>query len=74
MINPDSAQPIPLRKADRSLSAGDVVLVDSGGGGGYGDPLSRDPEAVETDLRRGYISIEAAQKIYGSPPKKETLS
>ena len=74
MINPDSAQPIPLRKADRSLSAGDVVLVDSGGGGGYGDPHSRDPEAVETDLRRGYISIEAAQKIYGSPPKKETLS
>ena len=30
------------------------------GGGGWGDPLERDPEAVAADLREGYISAEAA--------------
>ena len=35
------------------------------GGGGYGDPLDRDPEAVKYDVRNGFISFEAAREIYG---------
>ena len=30
----------------------------TGGGGGYGDPAERDPEAVRLDLREGYVSEE----------------
>ncbi len=36
-----------------------------GGGGGWGDPLERDPEAVLDDVLDGYVSVEAARKDYG---------
>ena len=39
--------------------------MDAAGGGGYGDPLERDLERVETDVREGYVSLEAAEKDYG---------
>jgi N-methylhydantoinase B len=35
------------------------------GGGGYGDPFLRDPEAVKQDVLLGLVSIENAQKEYG---------
>jgi N-methylhydantoinase B len=44
---------------------GDVIEFHSAGGGGYGDPLLRDPEAVEADVRNEYISIEKAREDYG---------
>ena len=37
----------------------------SGGGGGYGDPLEREPERVVDDVLDGYISVEAAERDYG---------
>ena len=47
------------------LNAGDRVRIWTGGGGGYGDPKDRDPERVLTDVKRGYVSAEAARDIYG---------
>jgi N-methylhydantoinase B len=44
---------------------GDVIQFDSAGGGGYGDPLQRDPQAVEVDVINGYVSIEKAREDYG---------
>ena len=44
---------------------GDVIEFDSAGGGGYGDPLQRDPLAVEADVVNGYVSIEKALENYG---------
>jgi N-methylhydantoinase B len=35
------------------------------GGGGYGDPFERDPDAVLRDVLNGYVSIEAAARDYG---------
>ena len=43
----------------------DVFDVSWQGGGGWGDPLDRDIEAVARDVARGAVSIEAARKIYG---------
>ena len=40
-------------------------MVRSAGGGGYGDPLERDPERVALDVREGYVSAEAARLVYG---------
>jgi len=37
----------------------------SSGGGGYGDPLARDPGAVARDVRDGIVSRDAAERIYG---------
>jgi N-methylhydantoinase B len=41
------------------------VTIEAPGGGGYGDPLERDPEMVETDVADGYVTIEAAKGEYG---------
>ncbi len=37
----------------------------SGGGGGFGNPLKRDSTKVAEDVREGYVSREAAEKLYG---------
>lgn len=47
------------------LVPGDVVRLETGGGGGYGPARERAREAVREDLRRGYISREAAREQYG---------
>ena len=47
------------------LNPGDRVTIDAPGGGGYGNPLERDPELVVNDMIEGYISIESAKKDYG---------
>ena len=55
----------PGKIAGHALQEGDVVLVRSAGGGGYGDPLDREPERVAADLSDGYISPAAARNLYG---------
>lgn len=47
------------------LKPGDLVTIDAPGGGGYGNPLARDPEMVQTDVAEGYVSIEKARDEYG---------
>ena len=54
------------------LKPGDVVTLDAAGGGGYGDPLERDVERVEEDVREGYVSLEAAAESYGVVINPET--
>ncbi|ONM48476.1 hypothetical protein B0T44_18715 [Nocardia donostiensis] len=53
----------PMQAADPILE-GDIWIQRVGGGGGYGDPLERDPESVMVDLRRGLISQEVATSVY----------
>ena len=48
------------------LQPGDRVHIDPPGGGGYGDPLRRDPQAVLRDVIEGYASIEGAERDYGA--------
>jgi len=59
--NADSADPSGLTFCEN----GDTVSFYSAGGGGYGDPLERDPAAVAQDVRLGYVSIERARRDYG---------
>jgi N-methylhydantoinase B len=47
------------------MRQGDTIRLETAGGGGYGDPRARDPEAVLSDLRNGYISPESAERDYG---------
>ncbi len=44
------------------------------GGGGYGDPLGRSPEAVARDVRIGATSVEIARRIYGVIVDEKTFS
>jgi N-methylhydantoinase B len=43
----------------------EVMVSEAPGGGGFGDPLERDPEKVRWDVREEYISLDAARDIYG---------
>lgn len=47
------------------IREGDLFSRPSAGGGGYGDPLSRDPEAVKEDVADGYVTPEGAKRDYG---------
>jgi N-methylhydantoinase B len=47
------------------LEPGDSIIVETGGGGGYGPPHERNREFLERDLRRGYVSLGAARRDYG---------
>jgi N-methylhydantoinase B len=47
------------------LAEGDVMIMLTAGGGGWGDPAKRDPAAVREDVQRGYITPEAARADYG---------
>jgi N-methylhydantoinase B len=55
------------------LVPGDVVVYTWQGGGGYGDPLDRDPESVARDVSLGVISSERARSAYGVPGDRDAL-
>ena len=47
------------------LQPGERIVSVSAGGGGYGDPRERDPEAVRHDVEEGWITAERAAAVYG---------
>ena len=47
------------------ISAGERIMYDYGGGGGWGDPLDRDPQAVLDDVLDEYVSVIGAERDYG---------
>jgi N-methylhydantoinase B len=49
---------IPSRYSDHLLRPGDVVRLETPGGGGLGNPREREPEHVLNDVRNGYVSVE----------------
>jgi N-methylhydantoinase B len=59
----DGTRPHP--KSRSSLKPGDVLVICYPGGGGYGDPRSREPVRVHEDVRNGYVSADAAKRLYG---------
>lgn len=56
------------------LKPGDTVIMDAPGGGGYGNPLERDPDMVLNDVREGYVSFECARADYGVVIDPDTLT
>ena len=57
--------PVPGKVGGFSLEAGDVVRMETSGGGGYGDPLERDPGKVHGDVALGYLTPGQARERYG---------
>lgn len=59
-----SVESLPSKTGRIHVSAGDRLHFTAAGGGGYGPPTDRDPEAVLADVRNGYVSVEAAEQTY----------
>jgi N-methylhydantoinase B len=66
-LNPDADTPtdVPGLADDISVRAGEVIEIVTTGGGGWGDPIERDPELVRWDVIRGVVSRESAERDYG---------
>jgi N-methylhydantoinase B len=56
---------MPSKVSGVPVYEGDLLLFETAGAGGVGDPLSRDPEAVAKDVRWNLVSREAAREEYG---------
>lgn len=61
---PDERQLPPLSDGNR-LVKGDILRMETGGGGGYGHPFDRPVDAVLADVLGGFVSISAAERLYG---------
>jgi N-methylhydantoinase B len=59
------SSPLPGKVSAFPLEPGDVLLMESSGGGGFGDALERDPARVVADIGEGYVTPAAAEAIYG---------
>ncbi len=62
---PIQPSPLPGKVGGFPIETGDVVMMESSGGGGFGDPLERDPARVAADLAEGYVTPAAAEREYG---------
>ena len=59
-----AAQWLPAKCEDVAVKTGDLLFFNTWGGGGWGDPLQRDPELVRSDVERGLVSVAGAKR-YG---------
>lgn len=62
---PDYIPPHLSKDQDIQIAEGDRVHVSTPGGGGFGNPLKRDPAAVLRDLYRGYYTVGEAEDLFG---------
>jgi len=75
VLNPDTPQARELpSKITFQLAPGDVVSVQTPGGGGTQSPLARPAEAVAGDVAQGKISAERARAVYGVVVDAATLA
>ena len=61
----DAWDPVSARMSNLPIQAGDTVRIETGIGGGFGNPLERDPELVAEDVRERYIEATDADAVYG---------
>lgn len=52
-------------KSRTVLKPGETLHIHFPGGGGFGEPAERDPAAIQRDIDFGYVSKDAAEKLYG---------
>ena len=57
-----------------ALADGDSATVVTAAGGGYGDPLERDPHRVLDDVLDEYVTLEQAREVYGVSIEPETMT
>src|SRR6185503_16527190 len=61
-VSPSS---LPGKVSGFPMERDDVLLMESSGGGGFGDPLDRELAAITADVAEGYVTRDAAERVYG---------
>src|SRR5207248_11717684 len=64
-VRPVQPSPLPGKVSAFPIERDDVLMMESSGGGGFGDPLERDPLLVAADVAEGYVTPAAAESVYG---------
>jgi N-methylhydantoinase B len=65
VLDADGSETVKEPIGDSLLEAGQWIRGIESGGGGYGDPLDREPAAVLKDVLERWVSAEAAHDVYG---------
>jgi N-methylhydantoinase B len=67
VVNPGTPQErvLPPLSDGHVLERGDVIRIETGGGGGWGHPYDREPDLVLADVLGGFVSRESAERDYG---------
>jgi len=55
------------------VNEGETICFRAPGGGGYGNPLERDLDYLQSDIDNELVSVESAQRDYGAVVDKRTL-
>lgn len=62
-----------IGKETLKMGRGDILRLQVAGAGGWGDPLTRDPQKVQLDVRNEKVSLNRAREVYGVVLHPETL-
>ena len=73
ILRPDTEREAVVGGVYEAMAADEVLVNNSGGGGGWGPAFERDPEAVLRDVREGYVTVASARRDYGVAIDEATL-
>ena len=59
---------IQTKETGLVIQPGDVLVLESGGGGGWGDPANRDRDAIARDIDNGFVTKEIRAAASSPPP------
>jgi N-methylhydantoinase B len=65
IVAPDGQRRVLRTFVTQPIFPGEACETRNSGGGGWGDPLDRDPERVRQDVRNGFVSVARARQVYG---------
>jgi len=64
LIRGDERRPLPSKVNNLRLQQGDIIRLETSGGGGFGDPAERPTAEIERDVALGYVSPEVVERDY----------
>lgn len=67
------AEQLPSKFQGVLLKPGERIIIETAGGGGWGNPLEREPALVQRDVVNGILSIKRAREVYGVIIDAETF-